>query len=240
MEKSEYPLGAYLKAQRKVRGLSLQEIYRETRISPEVLRNIEEGERLPAPAYLKGFVKIYARTLGLNELQVLKEFYKEEPKKEQTVTKELPDNIPKILLRKEFLLGGLVFGLLSFFVFRNFQGGDSSQEELNYHLLGERVAEELEKEIPETPKFLQKSLESDIKQGVYVKTLMIQSLEGIVMYFKIDGQEPVTKSLEKNTWYIIKAQDKIYVRVDGKSYLNLVHEGFLLNVFSENNFERTF
>ena len=250
MEKTEYPLGAYLKAQRKAKGLSLQEIYRETRISPEVLRNIEEGEYLPASTYLKGFIKIYAKALGLNEERVLKEFYKEEPEEGQTVTKDSPEKIPKILLRKEFVFGGLVLVLLGFFVFQNFKGGKPSEKETNYHLLGEQVPEdpiaedqaiaEPANKTMEAQKIIQGSLESDITQGVYAKTLMIQSLEDIVMYFKVDGQETVTKPLDKNIWYIIKAQDKIYVRVDGKSYLNFVHEGLLQHVSSENNFERTF
>ena len=128
MEKTEYPLGAYLKAQRKTKGLSLQEIYRETRISPEVLRNIEEGECLPASTYLKGFIKIYAKALGLNEVQVLKEFYKEEPEKGQTVTKDSPENIPKNLLRKEFVFGGLILVLLCFFVFQSFKSSKPSEK----------------------------------------------------------------------------------------------------------------
>ena len=104
----------------------------------------------------------------------------------------------------------------------------------------DQVVKEPANKTIEAKKIIQGSLESDITQGVYAKTLMIQSVEDIVMYFKVDGQETVTKPLDKYIWYIIKAQDKIYVRVDGKSYLNLVHEGLLQHVSSENNFERTF
>ena len=80
----------------------------------------------------------------------------------------------------------------------------------------------------------------EIRQGVYTKTLVIQSLVDTVMYFKTDGTETVTKSLKKNTWYIIKARDKIYVRVDGRSYLHFIYEGRLFSVSSAVSFERTF
>lgn len=59
--------GRLLRNERIARGLSLQDVAQETKISPRQLTAIEEGdwERLPAPAYVRGFVRIYCRCLGL-------------------------------------------------------------------------------------------------------------------------------------------------------------------------------
>ena len=240
MEKSEYLLGAYLKEERKKRGLSLQEIYNTTRISIDVLRSIEEGENLPPQAYLKGFVKTYAKTLDLDETEILKQFFKEKPDNQQSLKEDLTEKPSKTFWRKEIVLSGLGLVLICFFVFQNFKKNDPPQDEINYHLLGEEKSKEPEQKTQATNQVLQKREKDSGQEEVYAKTLMIQSMEDAIMYFKVDGQETITKPLQKNTWYIIKARDKIYVRVDGRSYLNLVYEGFLSHISSDNAFERIF
>jgi cytoskeleton protein RodZ len=60
--------GAVLASARARSGLSLQDVATRTRISRTTLEAIE-GERwseLPGEAYVRGFVKIYAREVGLD------------------------------------------------------------------------------------------------------------------------------------------------------------------------------
>lgn len=239
MEKPEYPLGAYLKSQRRKKRLSLQEIYERTRIRPEILQNIEEGKDLPAPAYLKGFIKTYAKILDLDEVQLFEKFYKEEPDEEQSVEEKGEEKPSKTFLRKEVFFALFGLGLVLFFIFQIFEEEIKPSQNISYDLVAENLKEENTKTL-DSKEVLKKDLEDYIKQGVYTKTLMIQSLENTVMYFKVDEQKTVTKLLQKNIWYVIRAVDKIYIRVDGKSDLNLVHEGHLLSFSSEHNFERTF
>jgi transcriptional regulator with XRE-family HTH domain len=63
----EFP-GKYLKAQRELRNLSLEEIAKSTKIRERFLRAIEEDqyELLPSAVYVKGFLTLYARHLGLD------------------------------------------------------------------------------------------------------------------------------------------------------------------------------
>lgn len=66
-------LGAWLRGSREALGLGLDEVSRETRIGRRYLEAIE-GERyelLPAPVYARGFVRGYARCLGLGEEEAL-------------------------------------------------------------------------------------------------------------------------------------------------------------------------
>jgi len=75
--------GEILKSERLKKNWSLDEVARRTKIRVELLKAIEEGNftHLPSEVYLKGFVKTYARVLGLNPEQVLPFFRRDYTKK---------------------------------------------------------------------------------------------------------------------------------------------------------------
>jgi len=60
--------GTYLRQQRELRNLSLEEVYKATRIKEHFLKAIEEDcfDLCPSPFYVKGFLSDYARYLGLD------------------------------------------------------------------------------------------------------------------------------------------------------------------------------
>jgi len=60
--------GEELKREREIRGISLKEIADETKISKRFLEALERNDHktLPAPVFTRGFVRQYARYLGLN------------------------------------------------------------------------------------------------------------------------------------------------------------------------------
>lgn len=61
-------IGSYLKTIRTSQGLSLQHVAQRTHIQPNQLRAIETGNwiKLPEAIYVKGFLKKYAQSLGLD------------------------------------------------------------------------------------------------------------------------------------------------------------------------------
>jgi len=71
--------GALLRREREKRGLSYAEISDQTRLRPHFLEAIEneEWDLLPAPTLVKGFMRSYARVLGLDEERIL-DLYREE------------------------------------------------------------------------------------------------------------------------------------------------------------------
>ena len=60
--------GEELKREREIRGISLKEISDDTKISKRFLEALERNDHktLPAPVFTRGFVRQYARYLGLN------------------------------------------------------------------------------------------------------------------------------------------------------------------------------
>ncbi len=60
--------GEELRREREIRGISLKEIADATKISKRFLEAIERNDHrtLPAPVFTRGFVREYARYLGLN------------------------------------------------------------------------------------------------------------------------------------------------------------------------------
>ena len=78
--------GKTLKQVRERMGVEIQTISKETKINIKILEWIEEEafERLPALVYLRGFLKSYAQSLGLDSQKVIEEYlrFMEESKKE--------------------------------------------------------------------------------------------------------------------------------------------------------------
>jgi transcriptional regulator with XRE-family HTH domain len=74
-------VGELLRAARQKRNLSLAEVAAATRIKPIYLEALEDSEYsvLPGTAYVTGFIRNYARFLGLHPDEVLEEFYAYRP-----------------------------------------------------------------------------------------------------------------------------------------------------------------
>ncbi len=70
------PLGDYLKQARKKKGLSLEQIASRTKIQEHHLLALESEDfgNLPAKVFAKGFVRSYAKSLGLEEDEALQRF----------------------------------------------------------------------------------------------------------------------------------------------------------------------
>lgn len=71
--------GEKLKEKRLEKGLTLEDVSKSTKIKSEFLEFIENGsyEKLPSVSYAQGFVRNYARFLGLNEKEIMAIFRRE-------------------------------------------------------------------------------------------------------------------------------------------------------------------
>jgi len=84
-------LGKALTGARIARGLSFQDVERDTRISRKYLEALEGGELgvLPAPVYARAFMRTYAQYLGLNAPSMVRHLPGAKPEQEGLVP--LPD-----------------------------------------------------------------------------------------------------------------------------------------------------
>ncbi|HSD21014.1 MAG TPA: helix-turn-helix transcriptional regulator [Anaeromyxobacter sp.] len=65
--------GRWLARERELRGLSLDEVARATKLTPAVVEALESGEepRMPPRAYVVGYLRSYAAAVGLGADEVV-------------------------------------------------------------------------------------------------------------------------------------------------------------------------
>jgi cytoskeleton protein RodZ len=70
-------IGDYLKRERELRNITLEEVANATKINIGILRTIEEGqtERFPAEVFVRGFIRCYAQYIGLDPNDVLLRYH---------------------------------------------------------------------------------------------------------------------------------------------------------------------
>ncbi|WP_294391922.1 helix-turn-helix domain-containing protein [uncultured Sphingomonas sp.] len=112
-------VGERLRIAREAQGLDVEDIASRTRIPTRHLRMIERGDYagLPAPTYSAGFIKTYARLLGLDGRELSDQFRTEigtatvESHKPQPYEPADPRRTPPIGLALLALLVAMVVGL---------------------------------------------------------------------------------------------------------------------------------
>ncbi|KPK39859.1 MAG: hypothetical protein AMJ78_07795 [Omnitrophica WOR_2 bacterium SM23_29] len=94
-------IGSQLKHAREVRGVSIEQAQKDTRIHARILRALEEDridEAASTPLYIKSFIRKYADYLGLDGKSLADEYFKEHPKLSEEVFtlkgKEAPVKFP--------------------------------------------------------------------------------------------------------------------------------------------------
>lgn len=87
-------VGQALRKARTDRGVDLSEVERSTKIRQKFLEAMEEDrwDELPAPAYARGFLEIYARYLGLDQQPLLDQY-------QETVENERHEPIPGSVIK---------------------------------------------------------------------------------------------------------------------------------------------
>ena len=156
-------LGRKLYEERTRRGLSLEQVQDETKISLNFLKALEDGdvEQLPHPVYAKGFMQNYARFLGLDWQSMGEEFSKIYHAEEET---ESLEELPTVLKEQKearlfsytvkasvIILALVIIVGFGWFLYSSFQEEPAQEEQA-----------ELAEEIPEYDHVQEEPLEDDI------------------------------------------------------------------------------
>jgi len=101
-------LGSYLKKEREVRELSVAEIAQTTRIPVRLLRHLENDDfdELPADVFVRGYLRAYARALGIPDQELLSRL---EPTEEP---EELPATLPAVYANESGRRFGIAIALV--------------------------------------------------------------------------------------------------------------------------------
>ncbi|MCL2669312.1 MAG: DUF4115 domain-containing protein [Syntrophaceae bacterium] len=108
-----------LKAAREALGLSLNDIFLQTRVSLVNLSAVEDQDfgRLPPPVYARDYISKYARAIGINDLPLLARYEKHlerlnAPPKKMEIRKPWPGNGHRYSFLFTTLAAVIVVGLL--------------------------------------------------------------------------------------------------------------------------------
>lgn len=102
-EKHVLSFGEHLYVERKKQNLSVAEVAKAIHLSEKVIDAIERSEvdRLPQPAFVQGYLRAYAKFLGMSETLVLQEYAHAVPHKQEaelqprsTLPRETSSNSP--------------------------------------------------------------------------------------------------------------------------------------------------
>ncbi|HUP64353.1 MAG TPA: helix-turn-helix domain-containing protein [Thermoanaerobaculia bacterium] len=85
--------GEDLRRQREIRGISLREIAEATKVSQRLLEALEKDDyrHLPAPVFARGFVREYARYLGLDADEMVSRYVHHMSSIDDPEFRELPE-----------------------------------------------------------------------------------------------------------------------------------------------------
>ncbi|MBX3300298.1 MAG: helix-turn-helix domain-containing protein [Acidobacteria bacterium] len=93
-------LGEKLRQAREERGISIAEVAEQTRISPHYLESIENDnyDPLPGGIFNKGFIKAYAKYVGIDEQEAISDYSRQVSNSEiPPVEEKLPIYKPEVL-----------------------------------------------------------------------------------------------------------------------------------------------
>ena len=88
--------GSYLKHERELRGIPLDEVALTTKISVRFLQALEENrfDDLPGEVFIKGFIRSYGKAIGSNADELLAAYHESSGKRQQITTPDsaFPDS----------------------------------------------------------------------------------------------------------------------------------------------------
>ena len=111
------PVGSQLSVARLRLGWTLEEASARTRLHHTIIRQLEAGQfdKLPSLAYTRGFLRIYARELGLDPKTLLREFQPSAEREDSILDlrPEMLEALPTRASEPIFTSRGLGLGVLS-------------------------------------------------------------------------------------------------------------------------------
>jgi len=214
--------GEYLKRERELRGVSLQEISEKLRLSVKRLERLEKDdyERLPHPTYVRGFIRSYCRELGLDENDAVLRFeayLKEQSKKEKDSVPEHEEGLQRPWLRSNtamviFLVfaGVLVIFLYSVFSGRTKEGMQPPLKGIPAEISGETIKKEGAAEETSIESAARETSAGETSENTPEKLVLdVHAKAATWLKAEIDGNKPVEMLIRDGESVRLEA-DKVF------------------------------
>src|SRR5688572_5240751 len=113
VQEHQMDIGAQLREARELRGLTIAAVAATTRVPVRMLEAIEHNAReaLPARPYARGFVIAFAREVGLDAHQIVRDYFAQFEEPPAAVEAPPPEPPPSRLRRRLWVPGFGVFAL---------------------------------------------------------------------------------------------------------------------------------
>ena len=221
-------VGALLRDKREKLGFDLNQIGDMTRLRPYIIEALEneEWDRLPPPVFVRGFIKAYAQTVGLDEIQAMA-LYKDSGSAQSGEPKPLVESSRRRIQRVLLIL--LVLAVLGVAVFRYLTvhsvnlkvlpGQEEKQidvEKTGAQLSAEKAVEKKpeEKVVPEQPPAESKTLTSSVHE-LEEKILPVRDPTTVIAEEETSAVLPVDEPVSTDGGHVLRAivTERTWVRV---------------------------
>ena len=135
-EEKSPEFGRYLRTHRRSKGISLEVVSQKTKITVAILRQLEDEalDKLPAPAFVKGFIHAYAEVVGVDAQEAIRRYEETLAPlvKSESASAALPLDSLRTVDRRSWRpliwagLGCLLFGVTAFFLIRYFNAPEET------------------------------------------------------------------------------------------------------------------
>ena len=193
--KNSLSFGRYLRTIRLEKGVNLEVISRETKIRMDCLLLIEQEDhnRLPAEVFVKGFLRAYAKIIGVDEDDVIRRYlsslqvFKESARSEDDLIRLNKNYWPRLLLSIGALLCIIAF---SVYVVSFFQGWPSTPAPKSEQFRQQKeVVEDIHDRTSEPPE-VSSPIEKHSEDILEKLLLKIMALEVTWIKVIIDEKDP--------------------------------------------------
>ena len=233
-------LGQQMKERRENLGLSLHQVFEETKISVSTLQAIEEGQcnQFPVYAFLRGFIVSYAQMMEMDSTVLLKGLESGWLQSEKKILLEQIRNTSskKDSMNKRFYLTPVIlassclFILFCGLVFYSWLRQSDKVVDINH--LEDPFSNKVEITKPE--KTLTSSSVIDEESSLLAPGLLqnnreleviVKALEEVTFSYSVDKEIARKMSLKIDQFEVFKGEEKIWIRTDKADRIRIFHNG---------------
>lgn len=243
-------LGKYLRENREARGITLEEIERVSNIGPLYLHALEKGHfhMLPAPAFTIGFLRQYARCVGLDPEEVVLRYRTAVRQAGGRLRESSIEKTGRGRRRSIWILGPslLVLGVLWMYLYpgtemteervRTIRVPRSSPKEIRKETLKKELG--ILEQVPPGEVFRQPGgneglqgphAEGGEEKGAFAKTgsveVILHALKETKVQVRLDDGPPSEEVLEQGGRRFLRAKERVRLKIENAGDVRIFYNG---------------